>query len=309
MPIAQAKVLIVPSCVIAASLLTPISSHAQRRPIPIPRGVPTCSGPIYPQSDIPAANRAKITYRPILKPPLSSNVSGHITVEAVLCRTGYVTDVHLVEEGPQVLHSLFVNAVLGISFIPAEMNFHSVSQRMRFTWSVNETKFEEIDPSAAQGKILERIEIVGFQRLEIAEIMKHVHSHVGETYDEQQIRRDLNEILSTGLFDHNSAKVRVESGSSGVGVIFELRELPLIREVRFEGVDSGFGSVILVRLRSRQINWNNGAVYDPQKTEVATDMIKQLLAVNGRAGANVQIKSEQLNDDFVRLTIVVNQDH
>ncbi|MGZ8847885.1 MAG: hypothetical protein ACXW3C_15615 [Pyrinomonadaceae bacterium] len=58
----------------------------------------TCKGPVYLGSEV--THRATITSRPIpsmTEEALAHDVHGRVVLEAVLCRTGRVTDLRVVE--------------------------------------------------------------------------------------------------------------------------------------------------------------------------------------------------------------------
>src|SRR5438876_8171104 len=58
----------------------------------------TCNGPIYQTKDL--THRATITFRPMptmTQEALVHEVHGRVVLEAVLCRTGRVTDLRVIE--------------------------------------------------------------------------------------------------------------------------------------------------------------------------------------------------------------------
>ena len=64
----------------------------------------------------------------------------------------------------------------------------------------------------------------------------------GDPYNEQQVQRDFQAILSLGFFDKTATRVLTEEGArGGVNVIFEVKELPIIRDLQFEGLKSVAG--------------------------------------------------------------------
>jgi TonB family protein len=69
---------------------------------------------------------------------LAHDVHGRVVLEAVLCRTGRVTDLRVVESLPYGMTEKSIESVRQLKFTPAEMNWHTVSQKMRFEFYFNE---------------------------------------------------------------------------------------------------------------------------------------------------------------------------
>ena len=100
-----------------------------------------------------------------------------------------------------------VAAVSLMRFTPAEMNWHTVSQKQKFEFSINDdSDVKKIDPTAAAGRLLERLEIVGNRRISAEQIRSWMKTRVGEPYDSDQIQRDLTQ---NGL----PVKLEARSGS------------------------------------------------------------------------------------------------
>src|SRR5688572_27031294 len=93
-------------------------------------------------------------------------------------------------------------------------------------------------PNAAaqqRGKLIENLDIQGNRRLTDEELLKHIKTRVGKRFDEKQAQDDLQSLLKLGLFDTSDTRVITEVGArGGVHVIFEIRELPLIVEFKFD---------------------------------------------------------------------------
>src|SRR5260370_31850082 len=123
-----------------------------------------CSGKIYGARDV--TRRARILKQPDFKAiyeAFGRDVHARVSLEAVLCRSGQVTDIRVVESAPTNVGEFVASAVSLMHFAPAELNWHTVSQRQRFEFSINDSgSFEEIYPAAALGRFLERLEITGY---------------------------------------------------------------------------------------------------------------------------------------------------
>src|SRR5215207_2969051 len=116
------------SCVlILMSLIAAPGQDAGRQ-----REEDTCSGPVYSAKEV--TRRAKITY---LREPgytekaRANGVRGRVVLTAVLCRTGKVTDIKVVESLPDGLTEEAVESTRGIRFEPAEKDGQAVSQTLK----------------------------------------------------------------------------------------------------------------------------------------------------------------------------------
>src|SRR6266516_294052 len=103
-------------------------------------------------------------------------------------------------------------------------------------------------------RLVESIDITGNRRLRKEDILYWVQTRPGDPYNASQIERDLQAILTLGFFDKTSTRVLIEDGPrGGVNVIFEVKELPIIRDLQFEGVSrKACGCLKRSDLRSRQ---------------------------------------------------------
>ena len=66
-------------------------------------------------------------------------------------------------------------------------------------------------------------------------------------------------------------------------VIFTVKELPIIRDIQFEGLKSVPESDVLKTFREQRIGVSKEAIYDPVKAHNAKRVIKELLAARGRS--------------------------
>jgi TonB family protein len=237
---------------------------------------------------------------------LTHDVHGRVVLEAVLCRTGKVADVRIIEGLPYGMTEAALLAVKSVKFTPAEMNSHSVSQLQRFEFHFNE-RGEPIAREAAVGRLVEAIEVVGNRRFSDAEIMEHIKTKLGEPFNGPQILSDLESILATGSFNSLTSRVLTNAGlRGGVRVVFELQELPLISEVKFQGLHDIAASGIVADLHKQQIELREGAAYDADKAKIATELIRRMLESNGQAGVKVELLVENLSATSVSLTFVIN---
>ena len=109
------------------------------------------------------------------------------------------------------------------------MNWHTVSERIGFEFDFNYVGggSEEISIDRAAGRLIDRIEIIGYRRLKHEQILKWISTRPGDICNILQLQSDLNAILKTGYFDKQRTRVFAEEGERGeLGIVFEAFELP-----------------------------------------------------------------------------------
>src|SRR5919205_2881411 len=91
------------------------------------------------------------------------------------------------------------------------------------------------EPQAApsQQKLVDEVQIEGNRRLRDEDILYHIQTRAGDTYNPAQVERDLQALLNLPFFDKTETRVSiVESGPrGGVIVRFDVKELPVIRDL------------------------------------------------------------------------------
>src|SRR6267154_2510116 len=128
-------------------------------------------------------------------------------------------------------------------------------------------------------RTVEDVQIIGNRRLRREDILYYVQTRQGDTFSEAQIQRDLQTILSLNFFDKVQSRVYTEEGPrGGVVVIFEVKELPIIRDLQFEGLKSVAESDLLKAFRERRVGVSKESIYDPVKARAAMRVLKELLA-------------------------------
>jgi TonB family protein len=267
----------------------------------------TCHGPVFSAPEL--SRRAVITSRQIptmTQEALAHDVHGRVVLEVVLCRTSRITDLRVVESLPYGMTEQCLEAVRQIKFTPAEMNWHTVSQKMRFEFYFNERGVDEIAAKDCEGRTVEAVELMGNRRLTRNEIMGLIHTRPGDLCSVQQMKKDLAAILSTGYFDSGATGVQTETRADGrVVIVIKVHELPLISQVKFEGLRGVAESAILEALRKVEIDLGPGGVYDPVKVKRAISVIRSVLASNREPDAIVEVLTEGSAISVV-LTFVVS---
>jgi hypothetical protein len=194
-----------------------------------PIDVEKCVGQVY--------EHTQVTQRPKFGPrtspdltaeALAHNVRGRVVLSAVLCRTGKLTDITVIEGLPFGMTERVIEVARRIKFEPAERNGHRVSEKTQLEY--NFSYFGDRRPPAQEpsaGRLIESVEITGLRSKSFQEILANLKTRPGEPYRPEQVTAEFQSLLALGVFDKKESRVRIEEGiRGGINVVFELAELP-----------------------------------------------------------------------------------
>jgi outer membrane protein insertion porin family len=159
-----------------------------------------------------------------------------------------------------------------------------------------------------QPRLVENVDIIGNRRLRKDDIIYYIQTRPGDTYNEAQVQRDLQTLLGYGFFDKVETKVSTEIGPrGGINVIFYVKELPILRDIQFQGLKSVPESDVLKAFREKRVGVSKEAIEDPVKIKNATRVIKELLAAKGHPDATVKAGVEHISATSDAITFEVNE--
>src|SRR6266705_3857015 len=150
-------------------------------------------------------------------------------------------------------------------------------------------------PPVPQQGVIERIEFIGNRRVRTDTLKARIFSREGDPYNEDTLRRDFQALWNTQFFE--DVKLRVEdspSRASGKIILFEVKERPQIRRIRYDGIHSVSESDILDRFKERKVGLSVESQFDPTKIKKAEVVLKELLAEHGRQFAKVSPQYERI---------------
>jgi outer membrane protein insertion porin family len=122
-----------------------------------------------------------------------------------------------------------------------------------------------------------------------------IFSREGDVYNEETLRRDFQALWNTQFFE--DVKLRVEDApnrADGKIILFEVKERPQIRRIRYDGIHSVSESDILDRFKERKVGLSVESQFDPTKIKKAEVVLKELLGEHGRQFAKVTPQYERI---------------
>src|ERR1041385_7403457 len=166
---------------------------------------------------------------------------------------------------------------------------------------------QQTQPKQPQ-RIVENVDIIGTRRLRKDDILYYIQTRPGDPYNVDQVQRDYQTLLSLSFFDKTATRVLTENGPrGGVNIIFEVKELPIIRDLTFEGLHSVQESDILKAFREKRVGVSKESIYDPVKVRNAMRVTKELLAAGGHPNATVEERTEEVSATSLAITFHVEE--
>src|SRR5256714_4911432 len=163
-------------------------------------------------------------------------------------------------------------------------------------------------PAQQPQRLVEDVDIIGNRRLRKEDILYYIQTRQGDVYNPDRVALDLQTILSLRFFDKVGTRVTTEDAPrGGVRVLFEVRELPIIRDIQFQGLKSVPESDILKAFREKRVGVSKESILDPVKVKTAERTIKEALAAKGHPNAVVSGIVETVSATSSAITFVVNE--
>jgi len=149
--------------------------------------------------------------------------------------------------------------------------------------------------AAQQQFVIDRIDFIGNRRVRSDTLSARIFSRKGDVYNEETLRRDFQALWNTQFFE--DVKLRVEdspNNANGKIIIFDVKERPQIRRIRYDGIHSVSESDILDRFKERKVGLSVESQFDPTKIKKAEVVLKELLGEHGRQFAKVTPQYERI---------------
>ena len=144
-------------------------------------------------------------------------------------------------------------------------------------------------------EIIERIDFIGNRRVRNDTLKARIFSRENDVYNEETLRRDFQALWNTQFFE--DVKLRVEESPDRADakiIVFEVKERPIIRRIRYDNIHSVSESDILDRFKERKVGLSVESQFDPTKIKKAEVVIKELLGEHGRQFAKVSPQYERI---------------
>ena len=152
-----------------------------------------------------------------------------------------------------------------------------------------------LDNSGQPRLVIDRIEFIGNRRIRSDTLKARIFSREGDVYNEETLRRDFQALWNTQFFE--DVKLRVEDSpdrANGKIIIFDVKERPVIRRIRYDGIHSISESDILDRFKEKKVGLTVESQFDPTKIKKAEVVLQELLGEHGHQFAKVTPQYERI---------------
>lgn len=157
---------------------------------------------------------------------------------------------------------------------------------------------------AAQ-ETLEKIEIVGNERVTQETILYYLSVREGNYFSEDQLRRDFRVLWSTGFF--SDIKIETLPGTRGRIARITVEESPVIKAVTFKTGKKVKENDIVSKLKEKDEYILPYSYYSPSKIERIKGTISDLLFEKGLLASSIDAEVRRMGKNEVEVLIHVNE--
>ncbi|MFN8642163.1 MAG: outer membrane protein assembly factor BamA [Candidatus Binatia bacterium] len=159
---------------------------------------------------------------------------------------------------------------------------------------------QEAGSLPVEGVRIERVEIVGNQRVEDEAIRIKLKERSGGTYDPQAVDDDLRAIYKMGFFNTVTASVDRQQGQWVL--TYEVSERPFIRQVHVEG-----NKKIDTEELEGMLHVRPTTILDPEKARQGIEEAKSAYEKKGYLDADIRYETTPVGENEVDVTFLVDE--
>lgn len=185
----------------------------------------TCVGPVYSRKEVSRPAEFKRPIVGMTKEALAAGRKARVTLSAVFCHTGRVTDIEVSQGSPDGMTESVVEAIRLIKFTPAEKDGRAVSQVVKFDFRfgfIGERR--PLAQGPLEGRRIDLVEVGGYRK-ELEDDMQNFMKLSGQLYNKVQIELAWRMLLESGDFDPEASVLRIEERDlGGLALVVELKQ-------------------------------------------------------------------------------------
>ena len=152
---------------------------------------------------------------------------------------------------------------------------------------------------------VEKIEIVGNDRVTNETIMYYLSSREGEYFNENLLKRDFKVLWSTGFFAN--IKIEQDQGNNGMIIRITIEENPIVKNITYKTGKKVKEKDIIEKLQENDENILPYSYYSPFKIQRILATIQDLLLEKGLMDGKVDVKTEKKGNNEVEIGFEVNE--
>jgi outer membrane protein insertion porin family len=177
----------------------------------------------------------------------------------------------------------------------AKISAASASHAAAADFTQEPSQNASLDNNGQPRFVIDRIEFIGNRRIRSDTLKARIFSREGDVYNEETLRRDFQALWNTQFFE--DVQLRVEDSAdrpNGKIIIFDVKERPVIRRIRYDGIHSVSESDILDRFKEKKVGLTVESQFDPTKIKKAEVVLQELLGEHGHQFAKVTPQYERI---------------
>jgi len=157
---------------------------------------------------------------------------------------------------------------------------------------------------AGQDRV-EKIEIVGNDRVTRETILYYLTSREGDYFNEESLRKDFRVLWSTGFF--SNLKIEGDEGSAGKVVKITVEENPVIKAITYKTGKKVKEDDIVNKLKEKDEYVLPYSYYSSAKVQKVRETIMDLLLEKGLYAAKVDVQAERKGKNEVELAFRIDE--
>jgi len=154
-------------------------------------------------------------------------------------------------------------------------------------------------------EIIEKLEIVGNDRVTQETIMYYITAREGDYYNEEALKKDFGVLWSTGFF--SDVRIDQADGRNGKIVRIVVKENPVVKSVVFKTGKKVGQEDIVNKLKEKDEYIAPYSYYSPYKVQRARKTIEDLLLDKGLQAAKVEVEESAKGKNEVEVLFRINE--
>jgi outer membrane protein insertion porin family len=147
--------------------------------------------------------------------------------------------------------------------------------------------FLSLTPLLLMADVIEKIEVVGNDRVTAETVLYYLSVHEGDFYDESVLRKDFRVLWSTGFF--SDIRIEADHGQRGRIVKIIVQENPLIKEISYRTGKHVKEGDIVTKLKESDQFILPYSHFSPAKVQKIKRTIETMLTEKGLRGGSVTV--------------------
>jgi len=144
------------------------------------------------------------------------------------------------------------------------------------------------------------IQVKGNRRVEVDAVLAIIGSKKGETFDQEQLDRDLRAVYGMGYF--SDVNIEMEDGPDGKIITFNVTEKPVIIKISFEGNKKYKEDKLTEELGIKKYS-----TYNQSDVKQSINRLKEFYRKKGYFNTKITDKIEELPNNEVSLIYVIDE--